>query len=252
MSLREEFESKKPESWKTFSNLVSEVLKKLDYEPGNRNYFQEALAYRGIGVINPSFERLEFLGDRVLKLIYGSELYTRFPTADPELLTGTVQQEESNENLAKLAHEIDIGEFRTVFSRGQLSPDVLADTFEALIGAIFLDTGKDLDKTTKIVRKILKLDAVELSENARMNLIDPKSYLISLLQKENEYEKDKNPKFEYDNIGMDHAPEIIATVSVVYKGKEYSTKGKSASKRKEAEKNACKELLQTLELKDQI
>lgn len=96
----------------------------------------------------PSNERLEFLGDAVLNFLTASWLYQYFPNRSEGELTALRAALVRSSTLARFARELDLGSHIRV-SRGEARnaarerPALLADTFEALLGAIYLDQGID-------------------------------------------------------------------------------------------------------------
>jgi ribonuclease-3 len=103
-----------------------------------------ALTHRSSARINN--ERLEFLGDAVLGQIIGEYLFRKFPNADEGQLTRIRATLVNKETLADVARSIDLGE-HIVLGEGELKSggwrrdSILANTLEALIGAIYLDGG---------------------------------------------------------------------------------------------------------------
>ncbi|MBE0542769.1 MAG: ribonuclease III [Verrucomicrobia bacterium] len=93
-------------------------------------------------------QRLEFLGDAVLQLALTRELYERFPAFGEGPLTKARAKLVNRRTLAEHGRELDLGDY-LILSRGEElhggreRPSALADTYEALIGAIFLDGGFD-------------------------------------------------------------------------------------------------------------
>ena len=93
-------------------------------------------------------QRLEFLGDAVLQLVLTRELYERFPTVGEGVLTKARAKLVNRRTLAEVAGTLGLGQ-SLIVSRGEemhggrQRPSALADTFEALLGAIFLDGGFD-------------------------------------------------------------------------------------------------------------
>jgi ribonuclease III len=130
-----------------------------------------------------SNERMEFLGDAVLELWASENLYRLFPDFEEGQLTNIRSLTVCTQNLAKIANEIGLGEY-LLLSKGEKNHggaeniSILADTFESLTGAIYLDQGypsaeKFLNKFVKpCITKIAKLD----------NLKDPKSYFQEIAQ----------------------------------------------------------------------
>src|SRR5438105_9938148 len=96
----------------------------------------------------PHNQRLEFLGDSVLSLVLTHELYEKFLNVSEGPLTKARAQMVNRRTLADQAHRLGLGE-HLIMSRGEESSggrqrrSSLADTFEALLGAIFLDGGFD-------------------------------------------------------------------------------------------------------------
>jgi len=93
-------------------------------------------------------QRLEFLGDAVLGLVLSREVYERFPEADEGLLTKSRAKLVNRLSLANHGRALDLGKY-LILSRGEENTggrdrdSALADAFEALLGAIFLDQGFD-------------------------------------------------------------------------------------------------------------
>ncbi len=99
-----------------------------------------------------SNERLEFLGDAILNFLTASWLYARFPEHSEGDLTELRAKLVKTTTLARFARELDLGSYIRI-SRGEDSPTarnrppLLADVFEAVIGAIYLDQGLDAART---------------------------------------------------------------------------------------------------------
>jgi ribonuclease-3 len=93
-------------------------------------------------------QRLEFLGDAVLQLVLTRELYQKFPAFGEGPLTKARAKLVNRRSLAERARQLGLGQHLILsrgeeISRGRERPSALADTFEALLGAIFLDGGFD-------------------------------------------------------------------------------------------------------------
>lgn len=97
---------------------------------------------------DPSYQRLEFLGDAVLQLAVTELLYQTFPEADEGTLTDIRQRMVVTSRLAKISRALGLEEHLRL-GRGarrdahQLEERVLADAFEAMLGALYLDMGMD-------------------------------------------------------------------------------------------------------------
>jgi ribonuclease-3 len=112
----------------------------LEQAMTHRSYLQEGME-RLI-----SNERLEFLGDAVLGMVVTDELYHRFPEASEGELTRIKSTIVSREQLAKQARKIELGQFLFLGngeekSGGRRRPSILADGYEALLGAMYIDGG---------------------------------------------------------------------------------------------------------------
>ena len=102
-------------------------------------------------------QRLEFLGDAVLQLVLTGELYEKFPEFGEGPLTKARAQLVNRRSLAEQARQLDLGRHLIVSRGEELSGgrdrlSALADTFEALLGAIFLDGGFDAARTFVLTR----------------------------------------------------------------------------------------------------
>jgi len=182
-------------------------------------------------------QRLEFLGDAVLELIISEHLYRMFPDSSEGELTKLRAAVVCEPSLAKVARELTLGYCLRMGrgeerSGGRERPSILADAFEALLGAIYLDKGLEvarrivLNELASVIKDVIdgKLDKdykTELQEMLQQHSSDPVSYVI--LREE----------------GPDHNKTF--TAGVVYRGKEIG-RGTGHSK-KEAEQRAAKEAL---------
>src|SRR3954471_7771107 len=119
---------------------------RLGYAPNDRALFVVALTHRSAE--GPNNERLEFLGDSVLNLLMSERLYRECPSASEGDLSRLRARLVSEEPLAEVASEMQLGELLSLGS-GELKTggfrrhSILADAFEALCGALFLDGGLD-------------------------------------------------------------------------------------------------------------
>jgi ribonuclease-3 len=113
-------------------------------------------------------ERLEFLGDSVLSFLIASELYKRFPRIDEGDLSRLRAQLVKESSLSAIATSMGLGDFirlgeGELKSAGWRRPSILADTFESIIGAIYLDGG--IEPTHQFVSRCFE---------TQLNEIDPK------------------------------------------------------------------------------
>lgn len=128
------------------TSQVDMLSSRLGYEPRDRALFVVALTHRSAE--GPNNERLEFLGDSVLNLLLSERLFREFPTASEGDLSRLRARLVSEEPLADIAQAMQLGELLLLGS-GELKTggfrrqSILADAFEALCGAMYLDGGLD-------------------------------------------------------------------------------------------------------------
>lgn len=122
---------------------------RLRYKFRNPLLLAEALTHPSLGHETQRHhfdnQRLEFLGDAVLQLVFTEYLFEQFPDAAEGVLTKTRARLVSREGLKELAEELELGRFMMLgrgeeASGGRERPSLLSDAFEALIGAIYLDS----------------------------------------------------------------------------------------------------------------
>lgn len=189
-----------------------------------------------------SNERLEFLGDAVLGLVITDELYQRFDDKSEGELTKAKSYFVSREMLAKHAKKIGLGQYLLLGvgeekAGGRQRKSILADAYEALLGAMFLDGGLE------VVRQFIRttqLGRVKrfFSHNFYKNF---KSILLEHVQSEGQ----SSPEYRIQReTGPDHKKEF--TVEVLVAGKVMG-RGTGFNK-KSAEQRAAMQAIQTLGL----
>jgi len=128
-------------------------------------------------------ERLEFLGDSVLSFLIANELYKRFPRIDEGDLSRLRAQLVKESSLSNIATSMGLGDFirlgeGELKSAGWRRPSILADTFESMIGAIYLDGG--IEPTHQFVLRFFETQLNEI--DPKLIQKDPKTLLQELLQ----------------------------------------------------------------------
>ncbi len=161
----------------------------LGYRFKDRNLLILALTHpsiaheAGVGHLQQHNQRLEFLGDAVLQLVVTSELYSRFPSYGEGPLTQARAQMVNRLALAAHARRLNLGNF-LILSRGEESTggrvrtSTVADAFEALVGAVYLDAGFEVVRALVLSLFRDSFGAV----NELPNLDNPKGELQELLQ----------------------------------------------------------------------
>jgi ribonuclease III len=157
------------------------VRDRLGYELRDPSLFVAALTHRSAA--RPHNERLEFLGDAVLNLLVAEDLYRRFPNADEGDLSRLRARIVSAEPLAEVAAEIEVGDALQLGS-GELKTggfrrqSILADAFEAVCGALYLDGG--LEAARRVLLPLLEPRIALLPAAAALK--DAKTRLQEYLQ----------------------------------------------------------------------
>lgn len=184
-------------------------------------------------------ERLEFLGDSVLGLIVTEELYRRYPDLDESRLSPLRSGIVNMRALAHIARTLDLGEFIRLgkgeeTTGGRDKNSLLADVLEALIGAIYLETG--YSKTAEVV-SVLIHDTLQ-NAIAKGAGLDGKTALQELLAALGK----GVPEYLVTETGPDHDKSFTATALV---GGVALAQGEGKSKR-EAEQLAARGAYETL------
>jgi len=222
------------------------VEAKLGYTFRDRSLLANALLHRShIHVTGQdreqSNERLEFLGDAVLGLVANEELYHGYPGRSEGDLTKMKSLLVCGARLSEVAVEIDLGQHirmsrSEAATGGRSRSSILADTTEALIGAVYLDGG------LSPAREVIKRVVLQGSENvlALRSLRNYKSRLQELIQ--SQYKSP--PRYKVTKVaGPDH--DRVFQVSVTFAG-EVLGKGEGRNK-KTAEQHAARLALEKLE-----
>ena len=124
---------------------IEELEAKIEYNFNDKDLLRSALTHSSTGKKN-NYERLEFLGDRVLGLVIASLLYHKFPSEPEGDMAKRLASLVQGQTLADLSSRISLGEFiffseSEAASGGAENNHILADVLEALIGALYIDGG---------------------------------------------------------------------------------------------------------------
>jgi ribonuclease-3 len=136
------------------NKISKSVMKKLTgVDVRDIGIYQQAFCHKSaikdLG-LELSNERIEFIGDAVLNLIVGSFLFNTFPYENEGFLTRLRTKLVSGVNLCKWANDIHLGDFvvmneKAMKNEWNTNPRIMEDTFESLVGAIYIDNNMDLD-----------------------------------------------------------------------------------------------------------
>lgn len=219
----------------------AKLLKLLNLNFQNPVLLSQAFIHRSylneVKLSLPSNERLEFLGDAVLSLIISNYLYNLHPKDSEGELTNLRAFIVKTRSLARAAKKLDLGSYLKLSkgeeaSGGRENLQLLANTYEALLGAVFLDQG--LEVARKLINQtLLPLFEAELKGGPPK---DAKSNLQEIVQEKLK----QSPYYKIlSTHGPDHAKKF--SVAVYMGGKEYG-RGEGNSKQI-AEEQAAREAL---------
>ncbi len=226
---------------------IENIEQKLNYHFSNKKLIMQALKHRSfLSVTNEprlqSNERLELLGDAVLGMVVVEHLYRRFPDKGEGELTAIKSLVVSRKILANVAQQIGLGEVVLLNEAeekagGRNRPSILADTFEAITGAIYLDGGLKTVVDFVSEKLLSRIDEI-LSKEQYRNF---KSILLEYAQSHNM----GVPRYVVrKEEGPDHKK--IFTIDVLLRNRPMGT-GRGNSKKK-AEQIAAKYALRRLKI----
>ena len=223
--------------------ITNQLEKIIKYNFNNNNLLKEALIHSSYSSKScksnkKNYERLEFLGDRVLGLVLAEYVFNVFPEANEGILNSHYQKYVSQEYLLQYSKKIHLSNYIKTQKGDKLenNESILSDVVESIIGAIYLDSGlTDCKKfiIDEIIGKVI-------------NLSKPIKHPKSILQ---EYCLDKYktlPKYEILNkTGDDHSPIFTVSVNI----ENFETVSAKEKKKKSAEQLAALKLLDILRVK---
>lgn len=187
--------------------------------------------------VRPNNERLEFLGDAILEFVVSKELFAKFPDKEEGYLTALRANLVNTVSLGEIAKKLELG--KSIFlskgeedGGGRSNPSLLADTVEAMIGAVYIDRGIEAAEAF-IQENIL----IELDERAAQPLKDFKSRLQEFVQSQSL----PAPKYQVvEESGPDHDKKFIIEVLV---NNEPWARGEGRSK-SSAEQDAARQAIE--------
>jgi len=166
---------------------LAELQRRLGFQFQDEGLLRLALTHPSIAheqnTPTPHNQRLEFLGDAILGAVLSQQLYEHFPEADEGLLTKTRAKLVNAASLAEHGIVLGVGSYLNLSrgeenSGGRARPSTLADAFESILGAIFLDGG--FEAARQFILREFAADYAELSLPAGIE--NPKGELQELLQ----------------------------------------------------------------------
>jgi len=221
---------------------LTRLAARIGYEFRDPSLLELALRHRSAG--GRHNERLEFLGDSLLNFVIADELYARRPKASEGELSRYRASLVREGTLAELAAELNLGDY-LILGSGELKSggyrraSTLADAFEAVIGAVYLDGG--FEPARALVLRLYRERLEHLPVHAGQK--DPKTRLQEWLQGRQR----SLPEYVVtDTIGQAHAQTFVVECRV--EGLEKPTVGRGTSRRR-AEQAAAEQALAQLQPK---
>jgi ribonuclease-3 len=222
--------------------IIDKFEKIINYKFKNESLLFEALTHSSSKAVKSNkkknnYERLEFLGDRVLGLVLAEYFFKLFPDSNEGFLNDYFQKYANQDFLSQFAKKIHISDFIKTQKGDNLdnNKSVLSDVIESLIGAIYLDS--NIDECRKfIVNNMLKI----VSETDH-----PIKHSKSLLQEFCLDQFKQLPKYSMvDKSGPDHMPIFTVSVNINEKNAMLA----KGSNLRNAEENAASKLLAFLKI----
>ena len=217
------------------SDKLNNLQKKINIKFKNLNYLKKSITHKSFDPLN-NYEKLEFLGDRILGFVISKKLIELYPDKREGVLDKKLASLVNKNKCLEIAKLISLEKFILVgnkSTKSKVENKIIADSIESLIGAIYYDKGFEV--TEKFILNMWK-NFINLSEET---IIDSKTKL-----QEYSLKKFKSlPIYKLaSSSGPKHKPKF--TISVRLKDtKLYEGSGDS---KKKAEQNAAKKLLDNL------
>lgn len=224
------------------SKSFEELEKALGYCFRDKSLLTQALTHKSYageyGL--KSYETLEFLGDSLINLFVVDLLIKEFPNASEGELAMMKSYFVSEDFLYELAEELSLDMYLLLGGRkrsNHVSPSLMADTFEALWAAIYVDCGRSVDKARELFCKLYKNRIVESVKRDEY-----KRDYKTLLQEETQKRWKERPTYRVVNIEGPHHSKVFEVECSI---REYRATAKGKSK-KLAQQHAAKKVLELI------
>ena len=220
------------------NKLLSELETTIKYSFKNKSLLLQALTHKSYNSITNN-EKLEFLGDRVLGLIISKKLLDKYPNEKEGIIDKKFANLVNKKTCANIAKKLNLKKYLYVGSSNknlERSTDkIISDTLEAIVGAIYIDSGLRISE-----RFILNFWETYLDKSV-ITLIDSKTKLQEYSLKKYK----KLPKYTFfKKTGPQHKPVFKTEVEIP----ESKTISGSGSSKKKAQQNAAAKLIKILNI----
>lgn len=234
---------------------TSEFQEFIGYEFNNIELLIQALTTPSLGkeIGRPHYEFLETLGDAVIKLIFILKLY-RKGIKEPGDITKIKSSLESDKALGRIANKIQLDKYIFKTKKQRIKGTrILADIFEAICGALFLDSDCNL---SLVQHKLIDPFYRELDNIYHNSIISSKNLLLEFLQEK--FKSSVIIELEYEKNGEEHDPIWVAkNPKILDRNKQFELikipiklKSSKFRNKKEAEKDIYSKILNYLDKKE--
>ena len=220
------------------SEKLNNLQKKLNIKFKNLSYLKNAITHKSYDSLN-NYEKLEFLGDRILGLVISKKLIELYPEKKEGVLDKRLASLVNKNRCLDVAKSIGLEKFILVGNKSNKSNKfkvenkIIADSIEALIGAIYYDKGFEISE--KFILNMWK-NFINLSEST---IIDSKTKL-------QEYSLKKFKSLPIYKLVSSSGPKHKPKFSISVRLKDTKTFEASGDSKKKAEQNAAKKLLDSI------
>jgi ribonuclease-3 len=218
---------------------LARLERALGHKFGNRGMLEQALTHRSAQ--NTHNERLEFLGDAILSWVIADALYHQFPQVPEGDLSRMRATLVKGKTLAEFGIEFQLGDYLRLGpgelkSGGHRRESILADAVEAIIGAVYLDAGREAVQLLLLQWYQSRLSKIQPGASQK----DPKTRLQELLQSK----KKSLPIYLVDEVrGEAHNQQFTVSCAVDVLSEPVIGKGTS---RRKAEQDAAQRVLEVI------
>ncbi|BFI91146.1 ribonuclease III [Enterobacterales bacterium endosymbiont of Anomoneura mori] len=217
--------------------IINKIQKKLGYYFKNINFLFLALTHKSIS--KKHNERLEFLGDSILNFIISNILYKKFPLINDGEISKIKSDLINSKTLFKISIKLNLYKYikinKNIFNNNNINIKILSNTFEAILGSIFLDS--NINTIEKI---IFNLYNKKIKKIFLINNKDYKTFLQEILQKK----YIKKPNYLIKKKKKLFIQKIIINCKLNCFRKLFFGIGKN---RNDAEQNVAKKIIQQME-----
>ncbi|WP_333784437.1 ribonuclease III [Thermocrinis sp.] len=216
-----------------------ELQEKIGYHFKNIKYLETALTHRSYKNSGQNYELLEFLGDSIVNFLVVDFLVENFPNYKEGVLASAKAYLISEEFLSSISEELEMHKYVKISGKSKfVSSSVLADLFEALLGAIYIDSGRNMNELRRLFFSKYGDRMKEVIEKE----LYKKDYK-TLLQELTQSRWKERPVYRVVNVsGKEHDRIFEVECSI----REYRAIGSGRNK-KEAQQEAAKKVYQMLQ-----